>query len=100
MFITDVIRIMWCGRQLYKLEKRSTFCKRSKLKISKNRFKFETKKARAARLAKERERYEAMVKESKERLALLLLSDVIGDVDRMNEVCDIIKQCELVDGYK
>lgn len=97
MFIINMIKTMWYSRQLIKFEEKGTFCKRSKMDDLKDwfKYKFETKKARAARLTREEEERKQFLKESNERLALLL-----RDEDNINFICDFIKKHELVDGYK
>lgn len=98
MFLIDVIKVMWYERQIYKFEEANTFSCKSKKNRSK--FKLETKKSRAARLAMEEEKRKQMIKESNERLALLFLSECVGDEDSMNKACDLIKRMGLVEGYE
>ena len=97
MFIIDMIKVIWYSRQAYKFEEKELFYNRTKMEDLKDRFKtkFENKKARAVRLAREEEERRQFLKESNERLAMLL-----RDEDNINFICDFIKKHELVDGYK
>lgn len=101
MFVKDVIMAMYYTRQLYKFEREAMFVKPRTTRF-KDWFKrkFETKKAKAIRLAKEEEERKQRLKESNERLALLLLSECVGNEDNMNKACDLIKQMGLVEGYE
>lgn len=102
MFLIDLIRVSWYTRQVYKFECEGLFCKKSKIEDLKKwaKHKFETKKTREVRLAREEEERKQRLKESNERLALLLLCESIGNEDDMNKACDLIKQMKLVDSYK
>ena len=102
MFVVYLIKAMYYERQLYKFEKRASFCTRSIIKDLKNWFErtFETEEARVIRLAKEEAKREQLLKGSNERLALLLLSEGIGNEDKMNRACDLIKQMGLVEDYE
>lgn len=97
MFIIDMLKTMWYTRQVIKVEKKELFYKRTKMEDLKAWFKtkFETKKVRAVRLAREEEERKQFLKESNERLAMLL-----RDEDNINFICDFIKKHNLVDGYK
>lgn len=97
MFIIDTIKAIWYIRQACKFEEKEAFYKRTKMEVLKDWFKtkFETKKARAVRLAREEEERRQFLEESDERLAMML-----HDEDTINFICDFIKKHELVDGYK